>query len=297
MTAVLEVEGVTLRSDRLIDLRALALKARGALPLAALPGGFATRRKGRGLELAEIREYAPGDDLRHIERGATARRGRLHVRQFQEERDRVTLLVADFRPSMFWGLRRVFRSVAAAEALSLVGWDTVLSGGRVGLYAVTQDSSVAIPPRGRVRGMLDVIGGMVEAHAQGLQGLATHGRSDEPPLDHALSRLHRLAPRGADLVIASGFDAGGADLPDRLDALSRRCALRPLLITDAEAEELPRGRYPMRIRDRQMLRLTISGERDGPDAERDACRTVCGQRMQVLRNGEPLEQTARRLVG
>ena len=118
--AALQAPGVSLSSEGLIAMRRVILQADKVPVLANLPGGFATRRKGHGLEVADKRVYAPGDDIRHLDRNATARTGVLHIRQFQEERDRVTLLIADFRPSMFWGLRRAFRSVAAAACVMAV---------------------------------------------------------------------------------------------------------------------------------------------------------------------------------
>ncbi|MEL7206513.1 MAG: DUF58 domain-containing protein, partial [Pseudomonadota bacterium] len=77
MTDPLLAEGVALRSDDLIAVRRIALSMSSPASLAALPGGFATKRKGRGLEVADTREYAPGDDIRHLDRGTTARTGRL----------------------------------------------------------------------------------------------------------------------------------------------------------------------------------------------------------------------------
>ena len=93
MSAALEAPGVALDADALIGLEFLALRHRGRdRRLSSLPGGFATRRRGQGLELADIRAYQPGDDVRHLDRSATARTGRPHVRTFQQERDRLTLL-------------------------------------------------------------------------------------------------------------------------------------------------------------------------------------------------------------
>ncbi len=292
MNAALEVPGVALKSDALIALRSVALNSDAAPVLADLPGGFATRRKGHGLEVADIREYVAGDDLRHLDRGTTARTGRLHVRQFQEERDRISLLVADFRPAMFWGLRRAFRSVAAAEALTLIGWNVVESGGRVGLLALTATGSVIVPPRGRARGMLDVIGGMVQAHAKGLAAMVD-GQGDDTSLDQGLARADRLVSPGAEVVIASGFDAPGAGLADRLDSLARRRSPRLLLITDAEAAALPQGRYPIRLPDGRRVRVRLGGQDSAPPG---LVRQIAGRTALVLDAGESVEQTARRLA-
>jgi len=147
-------------------------------------------------------------------------------------------------------------------------------------------------PRGRTRGMLDVIGAMVQAHANGLAAMMD-GQVDDPPLDQGLARADRLAPPGSELVIASGFDAPGAGLADRLNALARRRTPRLLLITDAEAGDLPRGRYPVRLPDGRRIRVHLGGQ-----GQRNAepLRQIAGRNALVLDAGEAVEQTARRLA-
>ena len=292
MSGALSAAGVALRPEDLIALRQVAMSAEADPVLAALPGGFSTRRKGHGLEVADMREYVAGDDLRHLDRGTTARTGRLHVRQFQEERDRITLLVADFRSAMFWGLRRAFRSVAAAEILSLIGWTVVEQGGRVSLLAITPERPVVVAPRGRARGMLDVIGGLVDAHAEALEAVRS-GRADDLPLDIALSRIDRLVPSGAEIVIASGFDNSGTGLTDRLDALARRRKPQLVLVTDAEASRMPRGRYPLRLPDGRLVivHLGASGE-----AAATPLRQIAERPALVVNASDSVQDTARRIA-
>ena len=296
MTDPLLAEGVALRSDDLIAVRRIALSMSSPASLAALPGGFATKRKGRGLEVADTREYAPGDDIRHLDRGTTARTGRLHVRQFQEERDRVTLLIADFRPSMYWGLQRAFRSVVAAEALSIIGWSLVEDGGRIGLLAILPQGYESVPARGRTRGMLGVIGGMVRAHGAGLAAVAT-GQTEERPLDTALVSAERLVPTGGEIVIASGFDTVGPGFSDRLIALSQRRSVKLVHVSEAEPEDLPAGQYPIRLPKGRVIRLGIgSSEARRPSARPDID-DIDGHNAVVVKASDGVEKTARKLVG
>lgn len=58
---------------------------------------------GSGLTPAEIREYVPGDAARQIDWKATARLNEAHVREFEAETDRVTVLLFDHRASMGQG--------------------------------------------------------------------------------------------------------------------------------------------------------------------------------------------------
>ena len=283
--------GATLRPEALIALRRLALRASDAPVLSPLPGGIATRHKGAGLEVADLRDYAPGDDLRHLDRGATARTGRPHVRLFQEERDQIAWLVADFGASMFWGITRAFRSVAAAEALALIGWSVVETGGRVGLLALTPVGPVIVPARPRVRGMLDVIAGLVSAHGEALDAILSGETRADPPLDRELLRAERLAGTGSGLFIASGFDVEGAGLADRLGDLTRRRDLSLFLVTAAMAGQLPAGRYPVRLSDGRRVRIRASGN----GTARPETVTVAGRPALVVDAADPPSKTAMRL--
>ena len=252
MPAMTADPGVTLTADHLIQLRAGAMsgarsRARSrARAITALPGSFVVKRRGAGQEIADIRAYVAGDDIRHLDRGSTARTGQLHMRVFQEERDRVTILVADFRPGMLWGTERALLSVAGAEALAILGWRAVDEGGRVGLLALTAQGPVVIRARGRATGMLRVIGGLVRAHAQALEA----GIAPRPPeLDQALAGLDRIAGPGAEIVLASNFEDTGPGLYDLLAQLDRRRHLRVLHVADGQSAALPPGTYPLGFRD------------------------------------------------
>ena len=60
---------------------------------------------GPSLDLAEVREYQPGDEVRRIDWNVTARMNRLFVRQYLEERELTAWLLVDLSPSMAFGTR------------------------------------------------------------------------------------------------------------------------------------------------------------------------------------------------
>jgi uncharacterized protein (DUF58 family) len=72
----------------------------GGDPVAVGFGKHEAGRLGSGLEPAEARKYVPGDAMRRIDWKATARLGEPHVREFEAETDRETVLFVDHRAAM-----------------------------------------------------------------------------------------------------------------------------------------------------------------------------------------------------
>ena len=97
-----------------------------------LPGEHLTPQVGSGTELAMIRPYFPGDDVRHIDWNATARLREPHVRVHVGERALTSWLVLDSSASMAFGTadRRKW-DVAEGVALA-VGHVTTRRGNRLG---------------------------------------------------------------------------------------------------------------------------------------------------------------------
>ncbi|MGQ0563890.1 MAG: DUF58 domain-containing protein [Gemmobacter sp.] len=212
-----------------------ARSAAKAASLAERPGTTATPKRGQGHEIREIRPFADGDDPRHIDASATARIGSPQVRSFHEDRERSVMLIADFRRPMLWGTQGRLRSVAAADALALAGWQASLEGGAVGLVALTDVGPEVQAPRPRHRGMALVAGALARAHAAALAEAQRH-RDDGAaprPLAPDLLRAARQTPRGAAIVLASALDAPGEGLDEAIAVLAGRGPLRLILIEDA----------------------------------------------------------------
>nr|WP_156634237.1 DUF58 domain-containing protein [Methylobacterium sp. Leaf113] len=225
-----------------MGLRHLARRGTGPATrtLAGLPGGIVTRRRGRGSEPDDVRLWSEGDDRRHIDRNATARTGILHVRTHHDERDRAVVLLVDLRPSMLFGTRRALRSVAAAEALVLLGWRIVGDGGRIGLVAVGAGEPLVVRPAGGERAMTAITGALALAHAR---ALSEAGGAD-PPLAAALTLAQSLLPSGGHLVIGSALDTPGADFDHLLTIMAERLSIRLVLVSDAFERARPPGFYP-----------------------------------------------------
>ena len=110
-------------------------------------GEHRTAMRGAGLDLADLREYTPNDDVRHIDWNVTARMSTPYVREFLEDRSTVGWLVLDLSPSVGFG------SNARGKFEVLLSFVAVLSrlltrhGNRVGaLLFGGEGAPVRVPP-------------------------------------------------------------------------------------------------------------------------------------------------------
>lgn len=180
--------------------------------------------------------HVPGASLRASELEALRETAQEHFQPVPTWGRPGAVLVADFRPSMLSGQLRAFRSVAAAEALALIGWRVALDGGWVALLALGASAPVLVPPAQGEAGMQEIIGGLVRAHEMA-EAMALTGCFDDPPLMPALRALDGLSLPGAALVIASAFEAPGAGLAAHVETLAGAYLLRLLHVTDGEGAE------------------------------------------------------------
>ncbi|MCC6403574.1 MAG: DUF58 domain-containing protein [Fimbriimonadaceae bacterium] len=100
-------------------------------------GERTSARKGVSIEFADYREYADGDDLRHLDWNILARLGHPVVKTYQDEEDLAVHLLVDTSPSMEFGeptkLLIACRVGLALTYVALCGGDTIYGhalGGR-----------------------------------------------------------------------------------------------------------------------------------------------------------------------
>lgn len=179
--------------------------------------------RGRGMEYAESREYVAGDDARHIDWRLTARTGRAHTKLFQAERERLTLIVADTAPTLYFGTRERFKSVQAARAGAIAAWAAARDGDRVAALRGSHREPPVTPGAG-ARGALRVLDALVRWYAQAPE--------DDAGLPVALDHAQRLLRPGSRLVVLAD-PRSIADIPQRRwPALSQHQEVIVLLLTD-----------------------------------------------------------------
>ncbi len=185
---------------------------------------------GSGTELAQLRPYQPGDDVRQIDPAATARTGIPHVRQQVPERLLTTWLAVDVSPSMAFGTADRLKSDVAEGVVDVMGAIAVRRGGRVGLLTFGGPATRLLPPRGGRGARVGLRGALAE-------GVAPDG-ADGEPLEVALARVGRLARPRSLVVIVSDFAGPGA-WARPVAALAARHTVMAVEVSDPRERELP----------------------------------------------------------
>ena len=195
-----------------------------------LAGDYRSALLGDGTELAQVRPYVPGDDVRLIDWNVTARTGEPHVRVLFAERVLVTWVVLDTSASMAFGTTDR-RKADVAEGVALaIGHVATRRGNRLGLVTFGDSSPRSSPPRqGRV----------------GLIGLLTALRREDDEarvgatsLGEALTRTGALARQRALVVVVSDF-RGPQDWRRPLLALAGKHDVVAVEIRDPLEQRLP----------------------------------------------------------
>ena len=241
--------GIVPTLSELIALRGMVQGRRAARRGHHGVQGYAlSSSRGRGMEYAESREYAQGDDARHIDWRLTARSGRTHTKLFQAERERLSLIVADTSRHLYFGTRVRFKSVQAARAGALAAWLAVRDGDRIAaLRGSPRDAPVA--PASGPRGALRVLDALVRWYARPPE--------DDAGLATALDHARRLLRPGSRIMVLAD-PASIAAIPSQTwPALAMHHELVVLLLTDPLESQPPKIRLPFASADGQRTELGL----------------------------------------
>src|SRR5277367_4522603 len=211
-------------------IRRLELKTRG-LVSATFSGQYRSVFKGRGMNFEEVRQYAPGDEVRSIDWNVTAKFGEVHgdafVKKFTEERELTVMLVVDVSASGDFGSVHLSKRELAAEVACLLAFSAIRNNDKVGLILFSDHVELFIPPKKGRPHILRLIREIVYFEPQ--------GRGTQPAV--ALNYMNQVLHRRSVVFLVSDFQA--PDFSRELSVTSRRHDLIAVPIIDPREEELP----------------------------------------------------------
>ena len=156
----------TLSPDVLARIDRLELLARQVVE-GALAGRHKSPRHGFAVEFAQHREYAPGDDIRHIDWRVFARTERYHLKQYEQETNLVAWLVVDASESMRVGTTGVTKHDAACTLAGALAHLVTGQADAAGLLVYADAVRARLKPSGQPGQVRDVLRALGETPPAG----------------------------------------------------------------------------------------------------------------------------------
>jgi uncharacterized protein (DUF58 family) len=194
-----------------------------------LQGDYRTLIRGQGTDFRDLREYEPGDDVRHVDWNVTARMDALYVREYTEDRELTAWLLLDRSPSMGFGPVDRTKERLLSDFTTTIARLLIRNGNRVGAIVYDNDVSRTIPPRqGRNQVLLLLRDLLRPVQADG----------SITDLRRLLERASRIIKRRSLVVLVSDFiTEPGWEKP--LARLNQRHEVVAVRLFDPREYELP----------------------------------------------------------
>lgn len=146
----------TTANRRLIDpealgkLKGVSLRAR-VVADGILQGLHKSPHEGASIEFSEHKEYAPGDEIKHVDWKAFGRLDKYYVKKFEHETNLQAWMVLDASGSMSYGREGLLTKFEYASVFATtVAYLLLKQQDAVGLVKFDESVSEVIPPRSRM---------------------------------------------------------------------------------------------------------------------------------------------------
>lgn len=110
-------------------------------------GEYHSAFKGRGMSFREVREYAPGDDIRFIDWNVSARFNHPFSKLFEEERELTVLLLVDVSASALFGTVHARKKDLITEVCAVLAFSAINNHDKVGVVFFSDRVEGYIPPK------------------------------------------------------------------------------------------------------------------------------------------------------
>ena len=101
--------------------------------------------QGEGYDFIELREYMPGDDIRHIDWNITAKLKKPYIKIFREERELNVVVASMLNGSVYFGSKK-FKQDVIAEVNALLSFSTIKNGDLLSSYIFSDKMESTLKP-------------------------------------------------------------------------------------------------------------------------------------------------------
>ncbi len=178
---------------------------------------------GEGYDFIELREYMPGDDIRHIDWNITAKMQRPFVKVFREERELSVVVVSILNGSVYFGSKK-FKQELIADLNALLGFSVIKNGDLLSSYIFTDKMEMFQKPSKNIYSVHKMTQNVLEFDPLGK-------RVD---LKKVADELYKRVRRKSLIVVIGDF----FDIPD-FKVLARKHEVIALVVRDRLEEEPP----------------------------------------------------------
>ncbi|MEL6178779.1 MAG: DUF58 domain-containing protein, partial [Myxococcota bacterium] len=129
-----------------MSMGGLLVRARSVVE-GAIAGMHRSPHKGSSVEFAEYKEYAPGDEIKHIDWKAFGKSDRYYVKQFEDETNLRAYLVLDGSGSMDFASEGCITKLEYAQTLAAsFAYLMLRQGDAVGAMVFDDQPGLMLPP-------------------------------------------------------------------------------------------------------------------------------------------------------
>jgi len=205
-----------------------------------LQGDYRTLWRGAGLDLADLRAYQHGDDVRHIDWNVTARLLEPHVRQFTEDRELTAWFLLDLSGSIDFGSDERTKLSVSEGFVTVLARLLTRHGNRIGALLYSHRVDGMLPPRASRNHVLELIQRMRMRPAAPVPRRSRRGAP--PPRQTVLADLLKSADtlirrRSMVFVVSDFISTPGWEEP--LGRLARRHEVLAVRLYDPLELKLP----------------------------------------------------------
>jgi uncharacterized protein (DUF58 family) len=195
-----------------------------------MQGDYRSLFRGSGIDLANLREYQEGDDVRYIDWNVSARMPALHVREYQEDRELTVWFLLDFSPSVDFASDAVSKRTVLTEFVAVMARILTGKGNHCGALLFSGGVDCVVPPRRGRRQVLHLL--------DLLASRPRLGAAPQTDLGAILRRAANIIHRRSVLFVVSDFiSKPGWESP--LGSLARRHDVVAIRLIDPAETRIP----------------------------------------------------------
>ncbi len=186
-------------------------------------GNNPSRFHGEGYDFIELREYMPGDDIRHIDWNITAKMQTPYIKIFREERELNVVIASMLNGSVHFGSKK-FKQELIAEIMALSGYAVLHNGDLLSTFTFADKLYSVSKPTKRIFSIQASVENILHFDALGK-------RADYTLMAQTLYK--RVRRKSLIIVVADFFE-----IPD-LTLLARKHEVLAVVVRDRLEEHPP----------------------------------------------------------